>query len=101
MRCYFSTNLMVAVLNSFYRRSGCVQRKSVKLSFLEKSLNQLSTPKQWIFYGCGTSTLFGLGFFCQPIKTGGQNAPPPDFSISSQMTMKLGKDILWGEIFVN
>ena len=30
MRCYFSTNLMVAILYSFYRRSDCVKRKSAK-----------------------------------------------------------------------
>ena len=27
--------------------------------------------------------------------------PPPNLAISSQMTMKLGKDILWVEIFTN
>ena len=32
---------------------------------------------------------------------GGQNGLPPNLAISSQMTMKLGKDILWGEIFIN
>ena len=49
----------------------------------------------------GDLTLFGLGF-CQPKKTGGGAFPPPrNFAISSQMTMKLGKDILWVEIFSN
>ena len=28
-------------------------------------------------------------------------APPPKLAISSQMTMKFGKDILWIEIFTN
>ena len=32
---------------------------------------------------------------------GGQNGPPPNLAISSQMTMKLGKGILWAEIFTN
>ena len=36
--------------------------------------------------------------FCQPKKTGGG---PPNLGISSQMTMKLGKGILWVEIFTN
>ena len=45
-------------------------------------------------------TLFGLAF-CQPKKTGEPFPPPPNLAISSQMTMKLGKDILWGEIFTN
>ena len=37
-----------------------------------------------------------------PIWTGlgAQNAPP-NLAISTQMTMKLGKDILWVEIFTN
>ena len=48
-------------------------------------------------------TLFGLGF-CQPKKTGGGGGkmpPGPNFSISSQKRMKLGKVILWLEIFTN
>ena len=32
---------------------------------------------------------------------GGQNGPPPNLAISRQMTMKLGKDILWVEILTN
>ena len=33
---------------------------------------------------------------------GGQNGPfPPNLAISRQMTMKLGKDILWVEIVTN
>ena len=42
--------------------------------------------------------------FCQPKKAcwgGGQNGPPLDVAISSQMMMKLSKDILWVEIFRN
>ena len=46
-------------------------------------------------------TLFGL-VFCQPKKTEGPKGPPSlNLDISSQMTMKLGKDILWAEIFTN
>ena len=41
-------------------------------------------------------TPFRLGF-CQPKKTG----PAPNMAISRQMMMKLGKDILWVEIFRN
>ena len=41
-------------------------------------------------------TLFGLGFR-QPKKTGGA----PNLTISCQMMMKLGKDILWVEIVTN
>ena len=49
--------------------------------------------------------LFGLGF-CKPKKTGGLKClppppPPPNLAISSQITMKPGKDILWVEIFTN
>ena len=32
---------------------------------------------------------------------GGAKWPPPNLAISSQMTMKRGKDILWVEIFTN
>ena len=41
--------------------------------------------------------------FFQPKKTGGggQNGTPPNLAFSSQMTMKLGKGILWVEIFTN
>ena len=47
-------------------------------------------------------TPFRLGF-CQPKKTwgGGGNGPLPNVAISSQMMMKLGKGILWVEIFRN
>ena len=48
-----------------------------------------------------TWTPFGLGFV-QPKKTGrGGGDPPPNLAISSQKTMKLGKGILWLEIFPN
>ena len=41
--------------------------------------------------------------FCQPKKTGGgAKCPlPSNLVSSSQMTIKLGKDILWVEIFTN
>ena len=41
--------------------------------------------------------------FCQPRKAGegGQNSPLPNLDILSQMTMKVGKNILWVEIFTN
>ena len=42
--------------------------------------------------------------FCQPKKTGGRAIlppPPPNLATSSQMTMKLGKDIQWVEIVTN
>ena len=29
------------------------------------------------------------------------NSPPPNLTVSSQMTMKHGRDILWIEIFTN
>ena len=32
---------------------------------------------------------------------GGKMAPPPNLAISSEMTMKFGKGILWVEIFTN
>ena len=32
---------------------------------------------------------------------GGGQYPPPKLAISSQMMMKLGKDVLWVEIFTN
>ena len=32
---------------------------------------------------------------------GGAKWPPPNLAISSQITMKLGRDILWVEIFAN
>ena len=38
---------------------------------------------------------------CLPQTEGGQNAPLPTLAILSQMTMKLGKDILSVEIFTN
>ena len=43
-----------------------------------------------------------MGFLATK-KTGDeeQNGPSPNLAISSQMTMKLGKDILWVEIFTN
>ena len=44
------------------------------------------------------------GLLCQPEKTGEGGVgfgAPPNLAISSQMTMKLGKDILWVEIFTN
>ena len=31
----------------------------------------------------------------------GEKCPPPNLAISNQMTLKLGKDILWVEIFTN
>ena len=38
--------------------------------------------------------------FCQPKKTeGGGIFPPPNLAVSSQMAMRLGKNILWVEIF--
>ena len=40
--------------------------------------------------------------FCQPKKTGeGKMALPANLAISSQMTMKLGKDMLWLQIAKN
>ena len=46
-------------------------------------------------------TLFGRAF-SQPKKTrGGHFGPRHNMAISSQMTMKLGEDILWVEIFTN
>ena len=45
-----------------------------------------------------SSEPYSVWAFCQPKMTGegggGQNGPGPNFAISSQMTMKLGKDIL-------
>ena len=89
---------MVAVLNPFYRRSGCVQRKPVKLSFSKK---HLIPQNNGFSIAVALQPYLDWASFCQHKKTGGQNGPLPNFSISSQMTIKLGKDILWGEIFVN
>ena len=44
------------------------------------------------------------GLFANPKRLGGgegKMAQPPNLAISSQMTMKLGKGILWIEIFSN
>ena len=42
------------------------------------------------------------GLFANLKRLGGHFAPPPpNWAISSQMTMKLDKDILWIEIFTN
>ena len=47
-------------------------------------------------------TSFWTGFFANLKRLGGrQNASLPNLAVSSQMTMKLGKDILWVEIFPN
>ena len=47
--------------------------------------------------------VFRTGGKINPInhKDRGAKCPPPNFAISSQMTMKLGKDILWVETFTN
>ena len=49
----------------------------------------------------GQLTLFGLGFSPTQKDWGGYFGPPPNLAISGQMMMKLGKDILWVEIFTN
>ena len=41
------------------------------------------------------------GLFANLKRLGGQNGLPPNLAISSQMTMKLGKDITWEEIFID
>ena len=41
------------------------------------------------------------GLFAKLKILGAQMAPSPNLTISSQMTMNLGKDILWEEIFTN
>ena len=51
-------------------------------------------------------TPFWTGFFANLKRVGGGGGGeakwlPPNLDISSQMTMKLGKDILWVEIFTN
>ena len=46
----------------------------------------------------GVLTQFGLGFLPT---WGGGKMPPPNLAFSSQMTMKVGKDILWVEIVTN
>ena len=48
-------------------------------------------------------TPFCTGFFANLKRLGGGEAKwlPPNLDISSQMTMKLGKDILWVENFTN
>ena len=52
-----------------------------------------------------TKTLTYLDWaFCQPnLKRlgGGHFGPPPNLAISSQITITLGKDILWVQIFTN
>ena len=52
---------------------------------------------------CLGLTLFGYRAFCLPKKTWvTKMAPsPPNLIISSQITMKLSKDILWEEVFTN
>ena len=47
-------------------------------------------------------TLSGQGFLPTYKHLGGGHfAPPPNLAISSQMTMKLGKGILWIKIFTS
>ena len=41
------------------------------------------------------------GLFANLKRLGGHFGPPPNLAISSQMTMKLSKGILWVEIFTN
>ena len=41
------------------------------------------------------------GLFANLKRTGGQNGPLSKMAISSQITMKLVKDIFWVEIFTN
>ena len=47
--------------------------------------------------------LFWTGLFAnlKRLGGGGHFGPPPNLAISSQKTMKLGKGILWVEIFTN
>ena len=41
------------------------------------------------------------GLFADLKRLWGPKWPPPNLTVSGQMTMKLGKDILWVEIFAN
>ena len=50
---------------------------------------------------CCTFNPIWTGLFANLRKLGRQNGPPPNLAVSSQMTMKLGKGILWVEIFEN
>ena len=45
-------------------------------------------------------SLFRLDFSATE-KDWGQNGPPPNLAISSQIMLKLGMEILWVEIFSN
>ena len=70
---------------------------------IEISNLKIPVPKIYIHEKCMYNdkyvlTLFGLANLK---RLGGQNGPLPNFAISSQMTMKLGKVILWVEIFTN
>ena len=41
------------------------------------------------------------GLFANLERLEGHFGPPPNLAISSQMTMKLGKNVLWIKIFTN
>ena len=75
--------------------------KKEEMEFKDKIKKSSDIDIEKLEFNAGL-TLFGLGF-CQPKKTGGSFAPPPppNLAISSQKTMKLGKCMLWVEIFTN
>ena len=83
--------------------TGCSKKVLHLINKRQKAFRSMSEI-HFVLNKQGTLNLFGLGF-CQPKKTGegGQNAPPPlpNLAISNQMTMKVGKNILWVEIFTN
>ena len=51
--------------------------------------------------GCYNHVTSEIWLVCQTVWGGGQNAPLPNLPFSSQMPIKLGKGILWVEIFTN